>query len=61
MYYIKERHNPQFDKPYYTACGKLTKKEARKKENPLYGTNYMLGYATKEKYLTECKRLNIKP
>ena len=50
LYYIKERHNPQFDKPYYSACGQLSKREARKKENSLYGNNVMLEYASPEEY-----------
>lgn len=41
-FYIKERHNPQFDKPYYVPKGQLTKKDANKMENSLYGDNYML-------------------
>lgn len=51
MFYIKERENPQFKKPYYVACGKLTKKEAKKKENSLYGYNIMLSYKTEEEYI----------
>lgn len=50
LYYIKERHNPQFDKPYYSACGQLSKREAHKKENSLYGNNVMLEYASLEEY-----------
>lgn len=49
-YWIKERHNPQFDKPYYSACGQLSKREALRKENSLYGTNVMLEYKTREEY-----------
>lgn len=49
-YYIKERHNPQLDKPYYVAEGKLTKKDACKKEKSLYGHNNMLEYETIEDY-----------
>jgi len=50
LYYIKERHNPQFDKPYYSACGQLSKREAAKKENSLYGSNAMLEYASLDEY-----------
>ena len=50
MYWIKERHNPQFDKPYYVACGQISAKKARSMEKPLYGDNYMHKYATKAKY-----------
>jgi len=49
-FYIKERYNPQFDKPYYVALGKLTKKEAKKKESSIYGNNYILSYDTEENY-----------
>jgi hypothetical protein len=49
-FYIKERHNPQFKKPYYVALGMLTKKEAKNKENSLYGENYILSYNTEEEY-----------
>jgi len=49
-YWIKERHNPQFDKPYYSACGQLSKREARSKEGSLYGFNTMLEFSTEEEY-----------
>jgi hypothetical protein len=49
-YWIKERHNPQFDKPYYSACGQLSKREAMKKEYPRYGSNNMLEYKTLDEY-----------
>ncbi len=49
-YWIKERHNPQFDKPYYHAYGQLSKREAAKKEDSKYGFNVMLEYATEEEY-----------
>jgi hypothetical protein len=50
-FWIKERHNPQFDKPYYVAEGQLTKKASRAKESTsLYGYNRMLEYKTAEEY-----------
>jgi L,D-peptidoglycan transpeptidase YkuD (ErfK/YbiS/YcfS/YnhG family) len=49
-WWIKERHNPNFDKPYYSACGQLSKREAKRKENSLYGFNIMLEYPTEEEY-----------
>ncbi len=55
-YWIKERHHPQFDKPYYTACGQLSKREAMKKENTLYGYNIMLEYKTAEEYNAEVEK-----
>lgn len=56
-YYIKERHNPQLAKPYYTGCGQLTKKEAKQKENSLYGFNVMLEYKTESEYLQALETL----
>jgi len=50
LYYIKERHNPQFEKPYYSGCGQLFKKQAKAMLGALYGTNYMLTYETEEEY-----------
>lgn len=59
-YWIKERHNPQFKKPYYHAYGQLTKKEARAKENTLYGHNVMLEYKTEQEYIDAIKALREK-
>ena len=56
-YWIKERHNPQFEKPYYTACGQLTIKEAKSMENSLYGSNYMLRFHTKDSYVKKILQL----
>ncbi len=50
LYYIKERHNPQFKKPYYVPKGQLTKKEAEQAENSSYGSNVMLEYKTLDEY-----------
>ena len=51
MYYIKERHNPQFDKPCYKAFGNtLTAKEAKRYEDSLYGYNIMLKFSSKKEY-----------
>lgn len=58
-YYIKERHNPQFDKPYYSACGQLSKREATKKESSLYGHNVMLEYASLEEYNKALEQLKV--
>lgn len=49
-YYVKELHNPQFKKPYYSAMGQLTKKEAKSHEKPICGDNYMHPYETLEEY-----------
>lgn len=49
-YWIKKRYNPQFDKPYFSGCGQLSKTAAKKKEKSLYGYNKMLEYSTQEEY-----------
>jgi len=46
MFYIKKRNNPQFDSPYFVACGKLTKARAGEIEKTLYGESIMIPYAT---------------
>jgi hypothetical protein len=56
-YYIGERHNPQFVKPYYRAYGQLSAKDARKKEDCLYGSRCLTGYKTKKEYIAEIERL----
>lgn len=48
-FYIKERHNPQTGM-YCVAEGQLTKKDAKKKEDALYGTNIMHSYPTEKAY-----------
>lgn len=48
-YYIKERDNPQLG-TYFVACGQMFKAQARRYENPLYGSNVMHGFDTKEAY-----------
>ena len=57
LYYIKERHNPQLSKPYYSAQGKLTKKEAKEIEKSLYGFNTMKSYNTEIEYKEEINKL----
>jgi hypothetical protein len=49
-FYIGERGNPQFKKPYYVAYGELTKKEAKSKQNCVYGSMFLTSYKTKESY-----------
>ena len=56
-YWIKERHNPQMDKPYYVKYGQLSKTKALKKENSLYGYNRMLEFKTLEEYEAKIKEL----
>lgn len=57
QFYIKERNNPHFKKPYYVACGQLTKKDAKAKESSLYGDNTMLSYATEQEYKDALEKL----
>lgn len=45
-FYLGERHNPQFSKPYYVSYGKLSKKDAKKKEESLYGSMYLTAFDT---------------
>lgn len=59
-YYIKSRYNPHFIKPYYVACGQLTKKEADQKENnSVLGLNIMLSYDTQSEYLAKIEELEL--
>lgn len=60
LFYIKERSNPQLDKPYYVALGQLSKPAARKHAKTLYGQNSLLSYATQEEYITALKDLETK-
>ena len=50
FYWLKERHNPQFKKPYWKACGQITAKAAKAKEASIYGDTYMHEFVTKEEY-----------
>lgn len=49
-YWIKERENPQFKKPYFVACGNITVSRAMKMERASYGSNYMHKFETKLEY-----------
>ncbi len=49
-YYIVERCNPQFKKPYYILLGKVKAEVARKRENTLYGTNCIMSYPNEAEY-----------
>ena len=48
-FYIGERRNPQTG-TYYRAYGQLTKKDAKSKENALYGSIYLTSYESEEEY-----------
>lgn len=56
-FYIKERYNPQFNNPYFIACGQMSAKDAKKAESATYGANIMNGYETKEEYEAAQERL----
>ena len=49
-FYLKERHNPQFDKPYYVKLGQITKAEAIQHEKSIYGHNIILKYENEDLY-----------
>lgn len=49
-FYLKERHNPQFDKPYYVKLGQITKAEAMRHENSIYGYNKILIFENENSY-----------
>jgi len=57
LFYIGRRDNPQFSKPYYVAYGQLSKSDVKNKENSLYGSMSLQGYATEQEYNTEIERL----
>ncbi len=57
LFYIKERYNPQFDKPYYVRYGQLSKTETKEKEASLYGDNYMTSYNTEKEYNDAIEKL----
>jgi hypothetical protein len=56
-FWIKERHNPQLG-VRYKACGMLPIKKAMAMEESLYGTNYMLRFASEDEYKAKCIELN---
>lgn len=57
MFYIGERSNPQLSRPYYVAMGKLTKKEAKARSNPVYGGMRLTGYSTEAEYTSALEAL----
>lgn len=56
-WYIKERCNSQLSRPYYNALGNISKKEATKHENPIYGHNYLLRFNNESDYEKEISKL----
>jgi hypothetical protein len=56
-YWIKSRYNPQFEKPYYVACGQLSQTRAKAKAKSLYGFNTMLEYKSENDYNKAIQKL----
>lgn len=56
-WYIGERHNPQFDKPYYRAYGQLSKVDAKNKGKSIYGSMYILEFSSQEEYENKINEL----
>jgi hypothetical protein len=56
-FYIGERSNPQLKKSYFVTYGRLTKKDAQKKEDCLYGSMSLTPYETEEEYNTAISKL----
>ena len=51
LYYIGWRGNPQLKNGgYYKAFGQLSKTEAKRKEQPAYGSMFLHEYETEEQY-----------
>lgn len=57
---IKERHNPQFYKPYYVALGNIPMSEIRRWERPLYGHNVILKFESEAEYEKKKAELDLK-
>ena len=56
-WWIRERVNPQFKKPYYIAYGKIPIKEALQLEKSIYGDNYMLRFESEIDYKVKLSKL----
>jgi hypothetical protein len=59
-FYIGERINPQLKKSYYICYGRLTKKDAIKKENCVYGSMILTSYENENLYNEAIKILKDK-
>lgn len=55
-YYIGLRTNPQL-KSYYVAYGQLTKKDAKAKENCVYGSMSLTSYESENEYQAKIDEL----
>lgn len=57
-FYLKERISPVFGK-HFVLCGKLSRAEAERRGNPLFGKNIMHGFDSQQAYtdrITELKK-----
>ena len=57
MFYIGQRNNPQLANPYYKTFGKLTKKEAKAKEQTVYGSMWLTAYKTEAEYTAAIEQM----
>jgi hypothetical protein len=57
-YWIRQRDNPQLG-TYYVAEGQMSETAAKKHSRPLYGTNTMHRFDTKEDYERRLNQLKL--
>lgn len=55
-YLITERHNPQLG-VYYVKRGRVSNREAARKDRSIYGSNFKHVFATEQEYIAEIDRL----
>jgi hypothetical protein len=55
-WWLKERHNPQLG-VYWSCYGNISVAEAKRYEQPLYGTNYMHRFSSEEEYNRKIEEL----
>jgi hypothetical protein len=57
-YWIKERNNPQFDKPYYVGLGQRTKASINESKKSVgYGSNHYCEYKNEVDYRNRINEL----
>lgn len=57
LFYIGRRDNPQLQKPYFKAYGRLSAAEAAKKTDCLYGSMSLESFATEAAYSARLAQL----
>lgn len=57
FWYIGERNNPQFKQPYYKVLGNITKSEAEKYVQTIYGSNSVFSFNTEAEMLAKVTEL----